>query len=318
MKKKFRSILELFERFLLAELVWLTTKYLRRSKNYPELKPIRWVFRKNLEMLVTRLKIVRTDNSFANESENIERTLREIGVSDKYLVDIGAADGIRQSSTSLFLNKLGWTGALFEFNSESFSRLSFLYSDRDDLQLCKTKVTPENVTALFQGMGIPREFGYLNIDIDSYDLSVLRSLLGNGFRPSLISMEVNESFPPDIHFEVLYSNSHSWTGDHFFGCSLAAANYCLNGYGYILACMEYNNATFVLEEFSPRIQQPGNLVDLYENGYRNKTNRKELFPWNADMEFMQSNISTQEKIAAIDKLFSDYKGKYLIKGTVGS
>ncbi|CAM8619669.1 hypothetical protein MCEMSE18_00029 [Candidatus Planktophila versatilis] len=316
MKKTVRGVLELFEKFIFAEFIWLTVKYLRRSKTYPNLQPLGWVIRKSIELLVNRLKVVRNDNSFANESEIIRNILSKIDLSDNFLVDIGAADGIRQSSTSHFLNKLGWTGALFEFNPDSFSRLSFLYNDRDDLLLCKTKITPENVSPLFHGIGIPKKFSFLNIDIDSYDLSVLRSLLGNGFRPSLISMEINESFPPEINFEVLYSESHIWQGDHFFGCSLTAANSCLTEFGYVLACMEYNNAIFVLEEFSPIIRRSGNLMEIYNIGYRNKPNRKELFPWNADMEFMLSDIPTQEKIDAIDKLFTQYEGKYSINGRI--
>lgn len=318
MKKTIRNLMQPFEKFLVVELVWLITKYLRESRNMPNLKSMRWLVRRTVELFISRLKIVRKDNSFANESEIIEKIVNQIELRDNFLVDIGAADGIRQSSTSHHLNRLGWTGALFENNPESFARLSFLYNDRNDLLLCKVKITPDNVTQLFLGIGIPKSFGYLNIDIDSYDLSVIRALLKNGFRPSVISMEINENFPPEFYFEVLYNENHAWQGDSFLGCSLAAADSSLKNFGYSLVCLEYNNAFFVINEYSSRFQLSENLYAIYDNGYKLRPERTRMFPWNSSMEFMHSEIPAKEKIAIIHKRYFQYKDQYLLHEIVKS
>ncbi len=313
MKKIIHKLLAPFERFIVAELLWMVSKYLRTNSKDSKLKPLRWLVRKSLESLINRMKLVRGDNSFANESIELKKILDTLDIEDNYLVDIGAADGIRQSSTSMFINEYGWSGTLFEYDAESFARLAFLYNDRKDLFLCKSKVSPLNIASLLQGLNVPQTFGYLNIDIDSYDLSVIRNMFESGFKPSVISMEINENFSPDFYFEVLWDENHSWNSDHFFGCSLAAANSTLTEFGYVLVKMEYNNAIFVKETESKKFNLPSNLVQAYKEGYLDKANRLELFPWNDDLEFMHSDLPIREKIAKIDHLFLNYRGKYILK-----
>ena len=313
MRNCFRKTLQPFEKFISAELIWMTSKYLRARSRNQNVKPLRWLIRKNIELLVNRMKVVREDNSFANESAAIEQIFEKLVIEEKHLVDIGAADGIRQSSTALFLNERGWSGTLFEFDSDSFAKLAFLYSDRNDLQLCKSKVTPGNIEGLLQSLEVPRNFGYLNIDIDSYDLAVLREMLKANFMPLVISMEINENFPPEIHFEVLYNENHSWESNHFFGCSLSAATSALEKFGYSLIRVEYNNAFFVRDIDAPLFSLPPSLSHAYNDGYLHREDRIELFPWNTDMEFLHSDSSIDTKIDEVNRLFNKYIGKYLIQ-----
>ena len=312
MTKTIKKIFLPFERFITVELLWMTFKYLIARQSNHSLKPFSWLVRKNTETLINRTKIVRKDNSFANESETLEAIFTNINVQERFLVDIGASDGIRQSSTSLFLVKYGWKGALFESQADSFSKLAFLYNDRNDLQLYKGKVTPANISGLLEHMSISKNFGFLNIDIDSYDLAVLREMLEYGFNPSVISMEINEIFPPEIYFEVLFEPEHSWNGDHFFGCSLAAANVTMLALGYSLVRVEYNNAFFVRKNETSAIVNSLNINDAYSDGYRSRKDRHQLFPWNLDVEYLHSNLSTVEKIDRIQNMFSGYKGKYIL------
>lgn len=312
MNKTIRKLLSPFEKYLWAEIVWMVIKYIRNKRANSELKSLRWVLRKNCELFVNRMKVVRQDNSFANEAATLEKILHQLEIKEKFLVDIGAADGIRQSSTARFLNNLGWAGALIEYDSDSFSRLAFLYNDRQDLTLCKSKVSPMNIAGLLKSLGVPQEFGYLNIDIDSYDLAILREMLESDFVPAVISMEINETFPPEIYFEVIYTENHLWQGDHFFGCSLAAAHSTLKKYGYSLACMEYNNAVFVNKEHSLKIQTQDDLNTAFKEGYVNKVDRKTLFPWNVDMEFLLLASPTSGKIEEIQRRFMKYTEKYRI------
>jgi hypothetical protein len=50
---------------------------------------------KNCELFVNRMKVVRQDNSFANEAATLEKIFNQLEIKEKFLVDIGAADGIR-------------------------------------------------------------------------------------------------------------------------------------------------------------------------------------------------------------------------------
>jgi hypothetical protein len=130
--------------------------------------------------------------------------------------------------------------------------------------------------------------------------------------PKVISMEINEIFPPNIEFEVLYSDNHSWQGDHFFGCSIASANKTLNELGYSLIAVEYNNAFFVNNSLKNEFDLSLSIFELYEQGYKNKYDRNLKFPGNLDVEFLLS-CSAQYAELKINTLFQKYEGKFLLK-----
>ena len=307
---RLKRILSPLEKFLIIETMWLMLKYAKNRRQEQNLKPLYWLIKKTIQMFTNRLKVVRKENSFAGEGKILQETMNKLGISGGYLVDIGAADGIRQSSTSEFLKHTTWKGALFELNPESFSRLAFLYCSSDSVSLAKVKVTPDNVVKILEGVEVPHTFEYLNIDVDSYDLSILRKLLDAGYKPEIISMEINEKFPPDIYFEVLYSPEHYWKGDHFFGCSLTAACETLASREYSLYSLQYNNAIFV--STNRKIAPTSSLRIFYENGYLNKPDRRDLFPWNKNMEVLQS-LDGQRSEVFINELFSAYSGTYRLE-----
>lgn len=309
---RMKRILSRLEKYLIIETLWLMLKYAKSRRKEENLKPLYWLIRKSIQMFTNRLKIARKKNSFAGEGEILQETMNKLGVSGGYLVDIGAADGIRQSSTAEFLKQANWHGALFELNPESFSRLAFLYCSSDSVSLAKVKVTPNNVVKIFEGVGVPYAFEYLNIDVDSYDLSILRTLLDSGYKPEIISMEINEKFPPNIYFEVLYSQDHFWNGDHFFGCSLTAAHETLAKRGYSLHSLEYNNAIFVDSKTTLASISEMNLITIYQNGYLFKSDRKVLFPWNEDFECIHS-LDSSSTITFLTNQFSAYSDRYRLE-----
>ena len=48
---------------------------------------------------------------------------------------------------------------------------------------------------LFRQHGVSIEVDYVSIDIDSFDLWVLRALLASEFRPRVLTVEYNSNFP---------------------------------------------------------------------------------------------------------------------------
>jgi hypothetical protein len=183
-----------------------------------------------------------------------------------------------------------------------FAMLAFVYNSRNDVSLTKTKITPENIVKLMDGLNVPKAFDFLNIDIDSYDLSILRTLLNGGFKPNLISMEKNEIFPPYLEFEVLFDVNQIWSKDHFFGCSIASASKALNNFGYKLAHIEYNNAFFIKENLQNRFELTRTIFEMYNQGYRDKPDRKSKFPNNQDVECLL-DFSADAGVQKIRDLF---------------
>ncbi len=185
------------------------------------------------------------DSSFSGERAGIDALLAELGVSGGFCVDLGASDGVTMScSLPLFASK-EWEGLAVEMDPVKFAKLSMIYTSFEGARLARLRVVPSNVGDLLAGFDVPRNFEFLNLDIDSFDLDVVGALLLADYRPLLISMEINEKIPPPLMFKVRFSENHRWSGDHFFGCSLSAAEAVLSQFGYILAGLEYNNAFFV-------------------------------------------------------------------------
>ena len=312
MKNHIKKFFLPLEKFKLLIILQLTLKYLFKSRNNRNYPRITEVLSTLFGLVINKLKISRSDNSFANESQIINKILGKIDVGDRILVDIGASDGVTQSSTVKLLFESGYSGFLFEYNSKHFSKLAFVYSSREDVTIAKSKLTPENVTKLFEGLGVPKNFTFLNLDIDSYDLSLLRSLIGGGFSPLLISMEINEIFAPNILFEVLYSEEQFWNGDRFFGCSVGQATKVLNNLGYLLVEIEYNNAFFIHKSCAYNFDPKPDVSSLYEAGYANRQGKKQLF---------QNNLIIEESLAAsipneelfIRNLFKSYEGRYYLE-----
>ena len=260
------------------------------------------------------LKIIRTEDllskrltfSFLGEEEIINKYLQTIPLENKYCVDIAAADGITMSNT-LFLYKDNWNGIAVEYNSEKFAILSDLYKKFKNINLIKTKVTPDNVIYILKSCLAPKNFTFLNLDIDSYDYYVLDKLLSE-YRPMLICAEINEKIPPPIKFTVKYNPDHLYEGDHNYGQSITKLFELCKKYQYALVELHYNSAFLIPNE----INKNASLIpqEAYNVGYKNKIDRKVKFPWNKDMEELLY-MSASDGIEFINKKFEKYKNKYI-------
>lgn len=247
----------------------------------------------------------------------MKRYLRILGISSGVVVDIAASDGVSQSCTLPLFRNPSWSGLAVEMDPKKFAQLAYVYAAYDNSRLARCRVTPENILSLLQAYEIPRDFDVLNLDIDSYDLFVVKQMLAHGLRPKLISMEINEKLPPPLYFTVLYDPGHYWQHDHFFGCSLVAAAQTVRPFGYVLASLEYNNAMFVRSDLAQ-----GKIPDLpvskaYDDGYRNKADKNRIFPWNTDVE-RALEMNAQEALAFFAGLFEKYQGKFELRTADGS
>jgi hypothetical protein len=252
------------------------------------------------------------DGSYAGEYIHLDKLFSEIGIHGGYVVDVAASDGFTQSSTLGFFKRPGWSGLAVEMDPKKFATLAFIYASFPQAHLARSRVTPFNIKSLLETFEVPTDFDLLNLDIDSYDLHVMESLLKARFRPKVISMEINEKVPPPIYFTVDYSDSHIWEMDHFFGCSLVAAATVVKPFGYILQNLVYNNAIFVRSDISPGKVSDMNVDDAYLNGYKNAPDRSTLFPWNKDVDCLLE-YSAEKSYVFLENYFMKYRGKYTMR-----
>lgn len=251
------------------------------------------------------------DMSFGGEYQHLRMLTQKLDIQHGFVVDIAASDGVDQSCTLGFFKDPNWSGFAIEMEPLKFSRLAFLHINFPHSKLARGRVTPVNVGPLLQGFEVPTKFDILNLDIDSYDLEVLDAMLKYGFKPKIISMEINEKIPPPIYFNVNFDPSHVWQRDHFYGCSLTAAAQMVRPHGYILESVQYNNAVFVDADLAKgKLEEPS--VELaYDIGYRKRLDRAKLFPWNEHFDPLL-DCPSDLAINFINTYFKKYAGKYTL------
>ena len=293
---------------MIKQVFYWYRKYVPQSiqKFLKSIKP-KWFDYLKLD-LISRKNI---DFSGHGETQAVKNFLDNSSSQVNYYVDIGASDGVSSSSTLEFAKNDNWSGLSIEFDNKKFSKLKFVYRKYRNITLANTKVTPSSIVSLFEQHSVPDNLTFINIDIDSYDLDVISTILQEGYKPDIVSIEINEKIPPPIYFKVIFDENHYWKGDHFYGCSINAAKIEFSKFDYKLADFKMNNAVFVNSKVFPMTKDL-DATSAYDSGYRNVPNRKSLFKYNHDVEDLLT-IENTEKIKFINNLYSDYKNMYELK-----
>ncbi len=228
-------------------------------------------------MEIVPLPDLTRDYSSLGEQAVIQDYLKRLPGESRFFVDIGASWGLELSNT-VSLAQQGWAGLAAEYDPDKFARLARNWKDFD-VALHRGRVTPDTVVAVLEAAEAPKEFGFLSLDIDSYDAFVLTRLLQE-FRPRLICAEVNETIPPPVKFSVCFSDAPLWQGGNFMGASVSYMAEVAHQAGYVLLRQHYNNAFFAPQECG----LPGVSPELaYTAGYRDQPDRDAKFPYNAWM-----------------------------------
>ena len=265
---------------------------------------------RRMYLLKRRSDIPFSDNSVAGELTYLKEIVSKLKITSGSVVDIAASNGVDSSCTLEFYKK-GFSGLAIEMNPDKFAALSFVYKDFPNVNLAKTRITPENIVLMLKSYNL-KDVTILNLDIDSYDLDVLTSLLEGGIFPSVISLEINEKIPPGIFFKVDFNENHYWNGDHFYGCSIDAASEILKKFGYILVGMEFNNAFFVNHEIGSNKFQDISSTEAFKNGYQYRLERKTLFYYNINVDhWLDANPS--DAMSMIDEYFKPYDGLFTLR-----
>ena len=131
----------------------------------------------------------------------------------------------RSTSNTFALWKEGWNGLLLDGDPRWASK-----SDGGETNLHRAKVTSRSIVRLFRRYDVPLEVDYVSIDIDSFDLWVLRALLGSEYRPRVLTVEYNSNFPwdagqlafPDPELMRVPPRFQKWGGNCYMGSSAAA------------------------------------------------------------------------------------------------
>lgn len=147
---------------------------------------------------------------------------KNIGTTNKYLVDFGAGGLGCDMSNSKYLLECGWEGLRMDGNPNG------------DETIQQEMITAENIVSLFEKYKVPKEFDFLSIDIDGVDLYVLCNLLDAGYSPRVIINEFNGCLSDSASIAIKNNPEHIWLKNDYYGASFSAFKKVLNKRGYTL------------------------------------------------------------------------------------
>ena len=185
------------------------------------------------------------------EEEILTRILQRLEPTNRYCVDIGAGDGLRNSNTALLLRERNWQGTLVEGSAYRFGRLREHYGSAKNVRLIDQKVQPDTVDEMLADAGVPEQFDLLSLDIDGNDYWVWRGM--RVFQPRIVVIEYNPYYAPPERWVMCYNPAHMWDGSTYYGASLESLYRLGQSKGYELVCCDDmgNNAFFVVRELFP-------------------------------------------------------------------
>lgn len=185
------------------------------------------------------------------EDRMLQALFKEIGTTNKWCVEFGAADGQHRSNTWYWINEQGWSSIQIEAARDE--NLSTYIPWRDSFNALQQRYkNNEQVTCLNQFIGLdpsrrlddvlartalPETFDLLSLDIDGAEFDIWESL--KRYHPRVVVIEHNKTIPLEVEF---HSNR---------GSSLRALVALGKAKEYELAAANDLNGIFVRrEEFS--------------------------------------------------------------------
>jgi len=165
----------------------------------------------------------------------------------RVLVNIGARDGITCNDPCYDLHRfMGFSGLAIDgrcFEERKRKLAKFDVANLSDF------VTPETIIEKLKANNIPQDFGFLKIDIDSFDGDLLDSVLKSGYRPAIIDCETNPEFPPPVRFCVRYRpedmNKKIAQIGGAYGCSVGFVVGRGQKFGYIPIHLTFGEISYV-------------------------------------------------------------------------
>jgi len=122
---------------------------------------------------------------------------------------------------------------------------------------------PAQIAEHMRSQGVPVDFDFLKIDIDSFECEYLEAILVAGFKPKVLDVELASSYPPPIRFRAKYTPGLSVAVTPMGGCSLQEAVHIVAPFGYTLIQYPLQDGWFVrneyLELFGPLETDPETL-----------------------------------------------------------
>jgi len=170
--------------------------------------------------------------------------------SDRYFVEIGAADGI-ENNTAWLLVAEKYSGVTFEGDPALVERARRVVAGYSIGAECHHMfVTLERAKELTSMLLYPQP-DVFSLDIDGNDYHIARAILESGVRPKIAVVEYNSVYGPERKATIEYQPDFDFREAHptqlYYGVSVCAWRALFEAHGYRFVTVERNgvNAFFV-------------------------------------------------------------------------
>ena len=158
----------------------------------------------------------------------------KIGATNRLAVDIGAADGSRQSNTKLLEQVSNFRRIMFDIAPGS-------------PDVIEQNVTAENVNGILEDHNVPDDFDLFSLDIDGNDYWIWKALK---YTPRVVVMEYNHSLGFQESKTIKYNPHHRFNNNQYYGASAVALMKLGSSLGYKCIARSATNMIFVKDELA--------------------------------------------------------------------
>lgn len=236
---------------------------------------------------------------FSNKGEDgvIEKIFSIIEPTTQHSVEFGAGNGIRASNTRNMIINEGWSSLQIEGDGPRAREMKANFKAFPKVTAVEAWVWPGNIEILFEENGVPRDFDFLVIDIDSNDYYIWRAI--QSFRPKVVMIEVNSKYPPPEKWMIEFHPMNYWDGTGYVGASLQSLADLGKKKGYELVYQMSNggNAFFVDAKYLPLFGIRDNSAAALYSPASKKLAEAILPEWGPDKAFLTwENLQIKKKI----------------------
>lgn len=204
---------------------------------------------------------------------------RRLGWSNRYVVEIGAAEGTENNSSWLLLAER-YEGLMIEGDARQSARARRNVARYSIGSECLSMfVTIGTVDRILDRVAYP-DPDIFSLDIDGNDYHIANALFDRGFRPKIVSVEYNSTFGPERSISSVYRDDFRRTAAHpshlYYGVSVAGWKtfFAKRGYRFVTVDSNGVNAFFVDPTvFDPLFLDGVDGLAFVENRYQLRAQR---------------------------------------------
>jgi hypothetical protein len=228
----------------------------------------------------------------------LEELLKRLNITNGWVCEFGAWDGIHLSNTFSLIEK-GFQGVFIEGDNEKFKDLLKTvdkFNNIIPINKYVSHISDDNnsLDSILENTDIPKNFDILSIDIDSFDYQIWDSL--QNYRPKIVVIEIN-SFADTNNTDWIHNNpinandgeryplpEYTVINNEFYLSTGFRPMYNLGiskGYKFVLHC---GNMIFITNELFDKLNLPHieNELENFQNkwGWYTDSNGKWINKFN--------------------------------------